>query len=251
MRLSMFVIFLLAPPLGAQTVVERFRGLAYEAGSEQLAYIEEHERVIDASTGEVMHTRYLRPDGSLIAKRQVRFGADPLAPDFELKRADGQPLEGGRRIADDFELYRTKPNAPTPERATVDADRIDVADAGFVELIRTRFDELRAGRVERFAFAVPARLGPVAMQVRHLRDETLAGRELSWFRLELQNGLLRLLVDPIEIAVDRQTRALAQYRGISNMAKTPGKNYVVRIEFESLPTRSDAVAQQGDTQPPG
>ncbi|MBT4499469.1 MAG: hypothetical protein HOC74_17195 [Gemmatimonadetes bacterium] len=49
--------------------------------------------------------------------------------------------------------------------------------------------------------------------------------------LEVDNLLVRLLVDPIALLYDIQTGRILKYEGVTNVADGSGKNFVARILF--------------------
>jgi hypothetical protein len=54
------------------------------------------------------------------------------------------------------------------------------------------------------------------------------------FALEIDSAFLRIVVPPIVVIYDRDTRRLLRYEGLSNLRDASGENHSVRIEFNTL-----------------
>jgi hypothetical protein len=208
----------------------RYIGFAHDLDSGRLIYSEIHEETSRDGRPQRLRTEYRSADGALIARRDVRFGIDPLLPDFEMRDENGELLEGLRRQDDRLSVLHRRDGQRLRE-ATLAIDAADVADAGFTQLILARWDTLVSGAIERFDFVVPSRLGTVPMRLRKVARGEVLGEPAVTFNLELANPLLRWLVDPIQVTFHAERRELLRYVGISNMRKAPGENFRVRIDF--------------------
>jgi hypothetical protein len=218
----------------------RYVGLAHDLDSGRLVYAEVHEEFRNGDGSGRLLTEYIDPEGRLIARREVRFGPDPLLPAFEVLDADGALLEGVRREGDRLAVLYLREGQGLRE-AELPLAAADVADAGFTRLVQKHWDTLLAGESVRFRFLVPSRLGTVNMRVRVLERSEILGEPAVSFRLELSNALLRWLVDAIDVSFHAENRELLRYVGISNIREAPGQNFRVRIDFPPE-TRQAALA---------
>ena len=66
--------------------------------------------------------------------------------------------------------------------------------------------------------------------------------------MEIGNRLLRLLIDPIDLAYDLESRRLLVFEGISNLNNDDGKSYNARIVFE-YPDRADGADAAASSTP--
>ncbi|MEM9531516.1 MAG: hypothetical protein AAGA23_11400 [Pseudomonadota bacterium] len=212
----------------AEPLVITKRGYAEDAGSGELIYIEEHERVIDNGQT-VTHTiRYRDPQGDIFAQKQLEFSDDYQRPFFSMVDERRDYREGLRSTDAGLEVfsYRRGDN-----RSAVLKQTEFVADAGFDRVVENRWDELVDGKTLKFDFLVPARSGTVKFRLKKTGMATYEGKSAVELTLAPANALVRWLVDPIVVLYDAEEKALLKYRGISNLRGPNYKNYNVVIHF--------------------
>lgn len=203
-------------------------GEARNATGGELLYREYHL----ASPEEPVHVvEYREPGGRLFASKTLHPGGSAFAPGFiqldlrsgELLSARWQEsaLQLGRRADEGATMHRRV--VETPDTAPL------VIDAGFDQFVRQQWDTLRNGTTVRFDFALPARLGLVSLQARSVPCDGDPG--MACFRIAPANSLLRLVVEPIELAYTTSDRRLARFRGIGNIGAGEGDPDVVSITY--------------------
>ena len=80
---------------------------------------------------------------------------------------------------------------------------------------------LLAGQGMRFQFPFAARESLFALRISSSHCSYDSGAD-QCFRLELDNWILRALLDPIELGYDASLKRLARYRGLSNIGDANG-----------------------------
>lgn len=231
----------------ASETVAVWVGYAYDLKSSDLLYTENHERVLRDGrmvTGRVV---YKDSGGVVIAEKDLAFEPVSVAPAFELADQRSGYVEGMRRDGERLEAYyRAATGEPLRSKALPEDARI-VADAGFDRYIEENWDAFLAGETRRIDFLVPSRLDSLRFRVaRHAEGET-AGRPTVTLRMQPDSAVLRAFVDPIDVVYDRETRALLEYRGLSNLKDSRGRNYTARIVFPAEERRAlDAAVACSD-----
>lgn len=227
----------------------RFHGYAYDLESQRLRYTEVHEQKVEEDRWLGGTITYIAPDGSLIGKKTLDFTQAPFIPLFrlELKHGGGY-VEGISAINQDtIEMYKKGYKDSAEQRETVARPESTASDSGFHSFIRAHFTELMAGKKLRFNFAVAGNLDVFKFRAQRIEDGVFEDQPVARFRVS-PDTLLRLLVDPLELSYDADTRKLLEYRGVSNLHDpATGDAYNVRIIYPSKPP-ADAPKLSGEYQ---
>ncbi len=217
-----------------------WEGIAYTPESQQVLYSEQHWlHLVDGQPLQRV-VLYRCPSGAAFARKHVDYRPSRIAPAFTLEDARSGYREGLAYDPDGstWVFYRESVNTAT-ERATLDAATL-VADAGFDEFIRLRWDQLLAGVPQVFAFAVPARGSSYRFSLRQV-DRSQGGNQMVSFRLTLA-GVLKWFAPVIEVSYHRQTRQLARFRGLANLRDERGEQMQAWIDFPDPARASSAQA---------
>jgi hypothetical protein len=150
-------------------------------------------------------------------------------------RVVSEGLERGARGMTVFERGR---GSPVRSKLLADADL--VADAGFDEFVRARWNTLEAGDALVVSFLVPSRLDTVKFRVRKTGETTIEGQSASVFRLSVAGPLGWLLPD-IDVSYRRHDRRLLRYRGITNLRDGAGDMISAQIDFSDSDRTDSAV----------
>jgi hypothetical protein len=214
----------------SEDAIERL-GRAYDERTGELLYTEHHLEVFEGDRLLRCTVTYREPDGERFGSKAIDFTIGAIQPDFHLENYRTGHIE---RVATDgsgrsleFRRDRGKKSVEVALDAPADA----IFDAGFDRFIERNWDRLLAGEDFNRDFLLPGRLRFVNFQIgaaEHPDPDKVA------FTLKLSSLLLGLFVDPIQVTYDVQSRALLEYRGVSNLRDASGRNMKVRIEFTDL-----------------
>jgi hypothetical protein len=236
------LLALLAAPVAAQELL-KFRGYAYDLGSNKFLYTELHEQKIVEQRWIGGSIVYVAPDGSELGRKTMDFSQDPFVPLYRLDlKARGGYMEGITGLsAERIEMAKQGYGMRDVETASVKRPAVVAADSGFHAFVRESFPRLLAGERVNFVFAVAGNLDAYKFRAKRLADVTFEGRPAVRFRVE-PDSLLRWLVDPLELTYEPVQRKLLEYRGVSNVHDpATGKAYNARIVYPSSPP-ADAPA---------
>ena len=180
-------------------------GSAYDLETGEQLYSEQHFCVETAQNCTVL---YRDTEGVLVADKELDYSSSLLAPALE--------INDYRR--DEF------------VRLNSSSDPRVVVDAGFDNFVRSRWDTLAGGGSVEFPFLVVGREDPLNMRAVNSDDADCIAGELC-LRVELESWLLRMVVAPVRLTYDRDSRRLLRFRGISNIRSPSGKTQQVDIRY--------------------
>jgi len=223
---------------------ECYHGYAYAAGEHRLLYQETHW-LYSADGVEHRLVLYSCPDGEPFERKLVDTAPGPATPDIDLFDGRVGYHEGVRTLEGRREVF-AQADARAPERrAPLSSPPNAVIDAGFDAFVRQHWDALSGTGVSPVPFLVPAELRYLNFSARLLRDEDSRGGELRWFRLSLASWY-GFALPHIDIAYDKQTHQLREYRGVSNIRDGNGRNLSVTIQFPRSERRADVSVAELD-----
>lgn len=216
--------------LPAAATTNTFVGYATDPASGALRYREIHVERTTAGA-DLLETTYVDAGGEVIARREVDFGSDPLAPEFRFEDVRSGRVVGMVRVGDAIEAFRRSGPQEAEERRRLEAPRELVADAGFDRFVSTAWDRLTAGETVAAEFLAASRFTTFRCTMRLVGEGTLDGEPSVTFRMGASNPLIRLLAPEVDVTYHRETRRLLRYEGPSNIRDADGRPMIVRIDF--------------------
>jgi hypothetical protein len=219
----------------------KFRGYAYDLGSNRFLYTELHEQRIAADEWLGGTIDYYAPDGRQIGHKTLDFAQDRAIPVYRLELTTrGGYVEGITAVTPDhIEMIKKGYGEKDYEKASLKRTGPTTADSGFHVFIRDHFSQLMKGEKVMFVFAVAGNLDGYKFRAKKIGDAQFEGRPAVRFRVE-PDSLLRWMVDPLELTYEPAQRKLVEYHGVSNLHDpATGKAYNVRIIY---PTTKPADA---------
>lgn len=233
---SSFII--LAVSLATAGSADRSSRTAYDGTAVDLktrlpVYTERHEEQVVNGVRVGLRSTYLGADGSLWATRRVDFSKNPLVPDFEFEdRRTGYRLGAESRGVDSVRFYeRDGASAPLVEKV-VRIPGTAVVDAGFNNFVQSNWETIASGRKMYFNFGAPFAMDYYGFRVYKDGERTEGNRRFMIVKLDIDNFVIRLFLDPIVLTYDMDARRLVSYEGISNILDAAGESYVVRISYD-------------------
>ena len=243
-HLLLTVAFLSTPlvaspaPLPAEGVLT-YSGEALDYGSRSFVYGERHFVRFSGGAPLERVVLYTCADARPFARKVVSYAPSVFAPDFAMQDAISGVHEGLATRGTARQVYFRRGPGRGEASATVEPLEGLVADAGFDEFVRARWDALLRGERVRFDFVLPSRLDVASFRLRRLRSETLAGAPAEVFRLSL-SGMWAWIAPHIDVYYSSRDRILLRYEGISNVRNAQGDNYEARIDFPVTQRQMDA-----------
>lgn len=224
-----------AAAANAAPTVVRFEGYAYEAATSRYLYTEVHEQTLDGDRWLGGSITYVAPDGSILARKELRFAGDPFVPEYRLTEPKRSYVQGVRLAGDSMEMYRQSVRESSPETASASRSPATVANTGIHAFIRARFDALLKGATVPFELADPDTLDRYAFSIRRIGDAVVQGRPAVRFEAR-PASLLRFLVAPLVLTYDPAQQRLLEYSGPSDIHDpASGEPYNVSVHYLAQP----------------
>jgi hypothetical protein len=217
----------------ADDAVAHAIGTAYDLDGEMHLYSETHCVSGDALEREVI---YRDAEEQLIAHKTLDYQTGPTTPSYVQRNfhAGESIIVELRKDTIDMTVrdmtVSDGAGAGETVSAPLDTSKPLVIDAGFDAFVTGNWDALVAGQSMRFQFPFAARESLFALRINAARCSYGTGAD-QCFRLELDNWILRALLDPIELGYDASLKRLVRYRGLSNIGDGKGAGQVVDIRY--------------------
>ena len=231
-------------------------GLAYDLESNELLYRETHCLNADGSEREVL---YHDPQGELIARKLVDYSSGVTTPSFvQHNHYSSQSIEVGLQQDGIRMAVRDSDSGSTLRSAVAEPSEAlpVVIDAGFDGFVRQHWSQLVDGEKREFQFPFADQESLVELRIQP-QACSYDGTADQCFRLDLANWFLRMMVKPIELGYDAETRQLTRFRGLSNIGDAQGNGLEVEIRYsyqaEASPACQNLTQAHGarDSRPVG
>lgn len=234
---------MLMPAAPAMADIRYEQGKAWDAGKQRLLYTESHwTRYRDGLLLD-RTVLYRCADGTPFARKEINYLPSALAPAFAFRDARHDYQEGLLWQNGNPRLWHVQ-NGVRSDRPVAPAADL-VADAGFDEFIRTRWQSLADDGRQSLRFALPSRLDSYAFKVKGAGERRYRNAPAKAFTLGL-DGWLGLVAPDIEVVYGSESRRLLRFKGISNIRDDSGKGQIdAVIEF---PLMDKAVPPAEKTQ---
>jgi hypothetical protein len=187
---------------------------------------------------------YTCRDGTPFARKTVSY-VDSFAPNFTLEDASDGMREGIRGTGGERQVFFREAPAAAEKSGALPPVAGLVADAGFDEFVRARWQPLTGDRTVTMRFLVPSRLNDMAFKVQQTRSDRVDGVPVDVFRLKLA-GIIGWILPGIDVYYSVPDRELLRYVGLSDLRDASGDNMKVDITFNPS-DRHPASAEQIET----
>ncbi|MFT7184731.1 MAG: hypothetical protein ACI84K_000097 [Pseudohongiellaceae bacterium] len=239
-RVTVFIISLCAIVANANSELV-FTGKAYSLDSEQLLYVERHSIKLN-DLGEYLSSQvnYFDPEGQSIATKFLDFSDSQTMPklSFVDKRINAkievQPFDKEQqhrvRILKERGDERKVSEVKTEDKYT------SIIDAGFDLYVMANWQKLLDGGAIEMEFLALTRAKYIGFKLEpaHLEKNAKMGQLV--LSLRPQNFFIRLLMEPIYLSYDINSKRLIRFEGLTNLEMVEqgqglGDNFVARIEY--------------------
>jgi hypothetical protein len=217
-----------------------FTGYARSLDTGALLYLETHTVADPGTPAETRVVLYRCAEGEPFARKQLAYASARIAPDFHFEDARSGYAEGLRREAAGLTVFERSGADARIRRETLAVTQDLVADAGFDEFVRARWDALERGVATDVPFLVPSRLDSVPFRVRKVAEARIEGDTVSVFRLSLA-GPLGWFVPDVEVSYRKGDRRLLRYRGLTNIRDEAGRLIEAQIDFPDAGRRDGGI----------
>jgi hypothetical protein len=219
----------------------KFMGTAYalnqDSQPEHILYTEHHS-ILQNALGEYLESKveYRSAEGNIIAIKALNFSEQQTLPEisFDDLRTKNSFETKNRIDQHTASVLLSQQEGSSLQTTTVGIDRVGraVVDAGFDLFVLKHWDALIAGNKVKLDFLALSRASFFGF---HLEKKTFKDGQLI-ISLKPSSFLLSLLVDPILLTYDADSKRLISFEGLTNIeqvvdGKAEGRNHVARIEY--------------------
>lgn len=211
----------------AQENFQKVVGSAYSVKSGALLYRETHT----VSANGTHKVEYSEPDGLVFGHKVIDDSHSKIAPSFtQTNMRNGEEIKvnsGAKTIVVDYKKDRSSER----KEADISYEPGMVIDAGFNAFVREYWQSLENDTKMKIQFVVPSRQSTVGFTVSRslCKPDTKKGAEC--FVLTPNSWVVKMLVDPILLAYDSDTKQLLRFTGRANIADKNGDYQAVDIQY--------------------
>lgn len=207
------------------------RAFAYAPESNALLYTEEHRETWQGGKMLNSQVRYLGPDKTLLAEKNIDFRKSRLAPDFLLKDFRDGYQEGASLEGKSILVTARRNEKEAIKSRTLDVPTPVVVDGGFNEFVLQRWDDLLAGKTIQFHFVAPIEQDYFVFQVEPVKTLQVDGSKHLRLHMKPVSSLVRLFVGTVQLTYDVEERHLLQFEGMTNLNDAKGKSIIARLVY--------------------
>lgn len=230
--LTLVFVLLFALPASGEPMLYRTIGHATELESGRLVYTEHHRIVADGGRYLSHEVTYKNPQGLVIATKTLDYSRSAYAPAFRLDDLRDGYIEGAEYTGQGYRLFYRKSHKDDMKADIVEQGDLPlVTDAGFNQFMVANMDRLEGGETLTIDLCVAERQTAYKFRGYKSGEAVIDGHQGVEITTEPNSRLIRLLVDPLKITFDAETRRLLAYEGATNIRRPDGKRYVARILF--------------------
>ena len=223
------LLVLLIPVFEVSAMSVSAVGSAYDLETNEVLYTENHCVLNDRRVVE-----YRDVKDKLIAHKLVDYSSGLLTPSFVQLNVEQNDVIKVKPLDDRVEMQRRNLDVGVdqdPQAKNRSSTLALVVDAGFDNFIRQYWDRLLEGEVVTFQFPAAARSELFEFKVNRMNC-SYGDESQQCFNLRLDSWLLRMMVAPIELGYDKQSRQLKRFRGLANIENKSGQGYTVDIRYQ-------------------
>lgn len=220
------------PVLDASNQTWQMVGTGYKPGTDEVLFYE-YQRFLLDSEGFIVgrYIEYRLPDHSLKSVKELDYALDrsPWLPSFRYKDQEVGYEVGVDISNQQSRLYRYSERTSLEE--SYQALNINtIVDAGFDAYVQHVWPRLLKGEVVEFEFLAPLKLDRYAFELSFMAEEN----GICHLEMSLDWWLVELLIDPVQLHYDCQTRRILRYQGLTNLRDKNHKQYKADIHYQWL-----------------
>lgn len=211
-----------------KTVIYESRAFDLETGA--LLYSERHVYNHIDDQPVTATVSYLTPDGDEWAIKKLSFATGAATPFFHRQNFKSGYQEGFENRADGTSglLFHQKAGDERQCKKPVAVDQSFVVDAGFNQYLQAHLADLDKGDELRFGILVPKACRALEFEAKAVPSSDPL---LVTIHMQPTNFLARLVVPKTQVRYNRESGALVDYRGLSDLTDDQGRTMRVEIKF--------------------
>jgi hypothetical protein len=230
MKRSIVFLFCLLTSYWLQAELCSFSGKAFDTKG-QLLFQEEY--VVEKQGDKILkvQTQFLSPKGDKLGLMSSYFENANFLPKVEFKKNQSSFEYGLFLFEKSVELFKKNSSAALKKKKLTQQDNM-VAGHGFYFYILDKLDCLLQGEKHQMVFVQPNRLDCYTFNMKATPLKT--PKDHIKVILTIDNALLKKIVPEIEIVIDKSTRSLVFYKGLSGFLSEEASLKTISIQYTAL-----------------
>lgn len=226
---SLVILIALTSVAHANNII-KFQGKAYDTETNQHIYTEKHQVTVNQK-GQYLKSfvEYIDPEDVIFATKDVSYLKSRLAPSFTFSDLRTDSTITVEPNIQTISLTSEEGTLDSVEMVLMDTTQDVVVDSGFDRFIYNNWTSLLETKKLSFPFLAINRALLVDLQV----TEKSRSASRVVYEVEPTNFFFRLIVDPIELTYNLDTKRLLRFKGVTNILNTnENDNYIAVIEYQ-------------------
>lgn len=209
-----------------------YEGVAKDMETQELIYREIHKEIYDEKEHIITQTNFVNAKNQLIAKRTLDFSKSKTQPHYTLNDYRmGLKEEVSNQNGNFTIVYQENSQAPLI-RKEIKVPEPAIVDGGFNFFVKQKWALLLNGGTAHFNYVSTERQAYYRFQISISEINENKGTVI--IKMEPVNYFLRVLLDPILITYNRETRRIIDYKGISNIKNKDGDNHIAVLNYPTV-----------------
>jgi len=219
-------------PIWGEKPKYQYFGKAFDLKSGKFVYSDNHKEYFQNGKHIYSEISYKDANGKEFGKKHIEFLPNSNLPTFRTEDNRDGYTEGADVNGRSVKLFfRRKSQDPMSEK-TITPSQPAVMDGGFDYFVRENWSRLELGERMSFRSLAPVQLDDYPFAVEKIKDEKWKGRDALFLKLEIDNFVLKRIVNPFLLVYDYKTKRILQFDGLSNINDENGKSLRVRIVYD-------------------
>ncbi|MFT2111188.1 hypothetical protein [Marinomonas sp. 2405UD68-3] len=204
-------------------------GEAFHIKTGELLYTETHRK-----PSEYTHlVTYREATGNIFAEKTIHYVHSLLAPDFDqMNQRNGEVIKVKAVDKDNLSVTYKASYGQKEKTKPIEVTNRLIVDAGFDHYVRAHWDKLIKGETMKVAFLAPTRQITVPFRIvkTDCKDSDSSVSAICLL-LSPNSWFFRLVVDPIYLVYDNESKNLQRYLGRGNISEKNGDYLTVDIHY--------------------
>lgn len=232
MRLVMILILSCSFSVSASDLGKRtFEGIAKDKSSNEFIYKEIHDEIFSNGKHVQTITSFVCENDNEFAKRNLDFSKSFQQPTYLLVDSRTGLMESITPIGDNvYEIQYQKNHKSKLKSKRLKVPDPAIVDGGFNYFIKENWEKIVDNQKLYFNFLSPAFQDYFSFQIFKV-DSNQENMNLVKLRMESRQVFLRLLMKPIFVYYDTDTKQIVKYEGISNIRDLDGNSYKALLHY--------------------
>jgi hypothetical protein len=211
-----------------------YEGIAKDNKSLKFIYKEIHEELFEDGRHIRTITSFVCDENNEFAKRELDFRNSFQKPTYRLTDARSGLIEEVTYRGDNqFDIrYRKNAKSKLKEKSIIVPEPA-IVDGGFNYFIKNNWDRILSDQQLNFNFLSVAFQDYFSFRIYRMKEKETDQNEIV-LKMESQSALLRVLMNPIYISYDSDTRRILKYEGVSNIRDIKGSSYKALLQYPKL-----------------